>query len=130
MSSYEIVFQPSGKRGRCQVDQSLLEAAGQIGLDLVSVCGSGALDAMAELHLAGVIDVSSAITIGMLPSLPLERFQQVGNAAGTGARLALISLSKRVEAQTIADRVRYIELRTAPGFQDLFIRATRLLSST
>ena len=37
------------------------------------------------------IDVSSAIDIGMLPSLPLERFQQVGNAAGIGARLALVS---------------------------------------
>jgi len=91
-------------------------------------------DDLRQVIIAGAfgtyIDVSSAITIGMLPSLPLERFRQVGNAAGTGARLALISLSKRVEAQTIADRVRYIELSTDPRFQDLFIQAMRLLNPT
>ncbi|MCK5585086.1 DUF4445 domain-containing protein, partial [Candidatus Bipolaricaulota bacterium] len=41
------------------------------------------------------IDLSSAIAIGMLPSLPLERFRQVGNAAGTGAKMALSSISMR-----------------------------------
>jgi uncharacterized 2Fe-2S/4Fe-4S cluster protein (DUF4445 family) len=40
----------------------------------------------------------------MLPSLPLDRFRQVGNAAGTGARLALISRSQRLPAQQIAAR--------------------------
>jgi len=69
------------------------------------------------------IDVSSAMTIGMLPSLPLDRFQQVGNAAGTGARLALVSLARRTEAQTIASRVRYVELASAPGFMQTFIQA-------
>ncbi|MCG2770034.1 MAG: ATP-binding protein, partial [Anaerolineae bacterium] len=66
------------------------------------------------------IDVSSAITVGMLPALPLERFTQVGNAAGTGARLALISRTKRQEAQAIARRTRYIELNTIPNFQEIF----------
>jgi uncharacterized 2Fe-2S/4Fe-4S cluster protein (DUF4445 family) len=36
------------------------------------------------------IDVASAMTIGLLPQVPLERVTQVGNAAGMGARLALI----------------------------------------
>ena len=72
------------------------------------------------------IDVSSAVTIGMLPSLPLSRFRQVGNAAGTGARLALVSRSKRAEAQKIARRVRYIELASLPNFQRLFIQAMYL----
>ena len=66
------------------------------------------------------IDVSSAITVGMLPALPLERFTQVGNAAGTGARLALISRTKRQEAQAIARRTEYIELNTIPNFQEIF----------
>jgi len=66
------------------------------------------------------IDVSSAITVGMLPALPLERFTQVGNAAGTGARLALISCTKRQEAQSIASRTKYIELNTIPNFQEIF----------
>ncbi|MBA7704443.1 hypothetical protein ES703_113252 [subsurface metagenome] len=72
------------------------------------------------------IDVSSAITIGMLPPLPLNRFRQVGNAAGTGARLALISRNKRTEAQKIARRVRYIELASLPNFQELFVQAMYL----
>jgi len=68
------------------------------------------------------IDISSAITIGMLPSLPLDRFRQVGNAAGMGARLALISSTKRTEAQAIASRVHYLELASTPNFMDTFIQ--------
>jgi uncharacterized 2Fe-2S/4Fe-4S cluster protein (DUF4445 family) len=69
------------------------------------------------------INVASAVTIGMLPPLPLDRFRQVGNAAGTGARLALISESKRAEAQAIARQVGYIELATAPRFARIFAQA-------
>jgi uncharacterized 2Fe-2S/4Fe-4S cluster protein (DUF4445 family) len=72
------------------------------------------------------IDVASAIAIGMLPSLPLERFQQVGNAAGTGARLALISRTKRAAAQKIVSRVNYIELASVHGFNQTFMQASYL----
>lgn len=70
------------------------------------------------------IDVTSAITIGMLPSLPLNHFSQVGNAAGIGAKLALVSTSKRNKAKAIASKVHYIELATAPNFQQMFIQAS------
>jgi uncharacterized 2Fe-2S/4Fe-4S cluster protein (DUF4445 family) len=69
------------------------------------------------------IDVSSAVTVGMLPPLPLDRFQQVGNAAGMGAKLALVSRSKRAEAQEIARRVGYVELATEPRFTQMFAQA-------
>lgn len=72
------------------------------------------------------IDVASAVTIGMLPPLPLERFEQVGNAAGTGARLALVSLSQRIEAREIAARDGYIELAAVPNFNRKFAEATYL----
>ena len=112
----------------------LAKAAVRAGVQVLLQANGCSDDDVRQVIIAGAfgtyIDVSSAITIGMLPSLPLERFRQVGNAAGTGARLALISLSKRVEAQTIADRVRYIELSTDPRFQELFIQATRLSSPT
>jgi len=62
------------------------------------------------------IDVESAMTIGLLPRLPLERVSQVGNAAGTGARLALLSRVQRRQAQVLARRVRYIELARTPRF--------------
>ena len=70
------------------------------------------------------INVASAVNIGMLPSLPLGCFQQVGNAAGMGAKMALISLSKRAEAQAIASRVHYIELACVPYFSQTFIQAS------
>jgi len=72
------------------------------------------------------IDVASAITIGMLPRLPLSRFRQVGNAAGTGARLALISRQKRTEAQAIARKIKYIELAADPRFMSTFVDAIKI----
>ena len=72
------------------------------------------------------IDIKSAITIGMLPDLPLDRFQQVGNAAGTGARLALISKEERARADLLADKVGYIELASMRNFSTCFAEATFL----
>jgi uncharacterized 2Fe-2S/4Fe-4S cluster protein (DUF4445 family) len=72
------------------------------------------------------IDVASGIAIGMLPRLPLDRFRQVGNAAGMGAKLALISSSKRAEAQALARRVGYTELATVPQFAKTFARSMYL----
>jgi uncharacterized 2Fe-2S/4Fe-4S cluster protein (DUF4445 family) len=66
------------------------------------------------------------VTIGMLPSLPLSRFRQAGNAAGMGAKLALISLESRNEAQAVASGVNYIELASAPNFEQTFIQASYL----
>ena len=98
--------------------QILLEAEGHTEEEINRVIIAGAF--------GSYIDVNSAITIGMLPSLPLERFKQVGNAAGTGAKLALISLSKRAEAQAVGSRVKYIELGSAPHFEQTFIQASYL----
>ena len=69
------------------------------------------------------IDVESAIGIGMLPVLPLSRIEQVGNAAGVGARLALISAEQRERAVHIARRLQYLELMVQPDFASHFARA-------
>lgn len=98
--------------------QALLEANGYQEEKIKKVIIAGAFGTY--------IDVASAITIGMLPSLPPERFQQVGNAAGTGARLALISRAKRAAARKIVSKVRYIELAGVPGFNKTFMQASYL----
>jgi uncharacterized 2Fe-2S/4Fe-4S cluster protein (DUF4445 family) len=98
--------------------QTLLEANGCPENEIKQVIIAGAFGTY--------IDVASAVTIGMLPSLPLNRFKQAGNAAGMGAKLALISLAKRAEAQVFASRVKYIELASAPGFEQTFIHASYL----
>jgi uncharacterized 2Fe-2S/4Fe-4S cluster protein (DUF4445 family) len=98
--------------------QILLETHGRADEEIEHVIIAGAFGTY--------IDVSSAITIGMLPRLPLRRFRQVGNAAGMGAKLALISTDMRGEAQALASKVRYIELAGAPQFGDTFIHACYL----
>lgn len=98
--------------------QALVEAEGLTESDLEKVIIAGAFGTF--------IDVKSAITIGMLPDLPLERFTQVGNAAGTGARLALISQKERRRAGQIARQDGYIELARIPNFSRKFAQATYL----
>ena len=83
-----------------------------------------------EVIIAGAfgsyINVASAIGIGMLPSLSLVKFCQVGNAAGLGAKLALISRKNRTIAEEITSRIRYIELTTHPKFKHEFSLSLRL----
>ena len=98
--------------------QVLLETSGCSEAEIKQVIIAGAFGTY--------IDVASAVTIGMLPSLPLNRFRQVGNAAGMGAKLALISLKSRAKAQAIASRVSYIELASTPSFQPTFMQASYL----
>jgi uncharacterized 2Fe-2S/4Fe-4S cluster protein (DUF4445 family) len=69
------------------------------------------------LHLA------SALAIGMFPDLPEDRFEQVGNAAGAGARLILVSKKARQEALEVQKQMRYIELTTVRDFQDIYMAA-------
>jgi uncharacterized 2Fe-2S/4Fe-4S cluster protein (DUF4445 family) len=69
------------------------------------------------------LDLNSAVKIGMFPDLPVERFEQVGNAAGTGAVQLLVSKRRRELASEIASRSRYIELTVHPKFVDIYMRA-------
>jgi len=72
------------------------------------------------------LDVGSALAVGMFPPLPRERFVQVGNAAGMGAKLALVSRRCRRVAEEIARRVEYVELTTHPRFVEAYIAALML----
>ena len=69
------------------------------------------------------IDIDSAIAIGLLPDLPRERFHQVGNEAGMGAKRALLSRAERRRAQQLARQVEYVELTTDPRFSIQFTEA-------
>jgi len=108
----------------------LAKAAIRAGIQVLLETNGCPEEKIEQMIIAGAfgtyIDVASAVAIGMLPSLPLNRFRQVGNAAGMGAKLALISLSERAKAQAIASRVKYIELGSAPDFEQTFIQASYL----
>jgi uncharacterized 2Fe-2S/4Fe-4S cluster protein (DUF4445 family) len=108
----------------------LAKAAIRAGIQVLLEANNCSDQEIEQVIIAGAfgtyIDVQSAVAVGMLPSLPLNRFQQVGNAAGMGAKLSLISLGKRAEAQAVASRVEYIELGSAPHFEQTFIQASYL----
>jgi uncharacterized 2Fe-2S/4Fe-4S cluster protein (DUF4445 family) len=108
----------------------LAKAAIRLGIQTLVIAEGLTENDVEQVIIAGAfgtfIDVKSAITIGMLPALPLERFKQVGNAAGTGARLALISKTEREKAGQIAQQDGYIELAKVPNFNRKFAEATYL----
>lgn len=129
----EFVLCERGGREPITVSQQdvreLQLAKAAIRLGIRALCEAEGLDerAVGEVVVAGAfgtfIDIDSAVAIGMLPPLPRERYRQVGNAAGTGARLALVSLERRREAERIALACRYIELAGIPGFHHRFAAA-------
>jgi uncharacterized 2Fe-2S/4Fe-4S cluster protein (DUF4445 family) len=98
--------------------QVLLESSGHTEQEIDEIVIAGAFGTY--------IDVPNATAIGMLPSIPLNRFRQVGNAAGTGARLSLISSGKRDEARETVSGIHYIELAGVPDFNQTFVQANYL----
>ncbi len=68
------------------------------------------------------LDIKSAVRVGMFPNLPQEKFKQVGNAAGVGARQILVSARRRGDAETMAHQLGYLELATNKDFMNLYIR--------
>ncbi|MBA4380502.1 MAG: ferredoxin, partial [Anaerolinea sp.] len=69
------------------------------------------------------LDLESAIRIGMFPDLPRQRFKQVGNAAGGGARRLLVSKKQRKLADEIVREVDYVELAVHPDFMKVYVKA-------
>jgi len=80
-----------------------------------------------RIRLAGTfgshIDVRFAMILGMIPDCTPAKVTSAGNAAGTGARLALLSQNARSEIEKRARSVERIELATDPDFQTAFVKA-------
>lgn len=69
------------------------------------------------------IKKESALGIGLLPPVPIERISAIGNAAGDGAKMALLSTVERARATELADHAEHLELSTRKDFQEEFINA-------
>ncbi len=87
-----------------------------------------------RITLAGAfgsyIDPQYAMLLGLIPDCPLDRVSAVGNAAGDGARIALLNHHKRAEAAEIARWVTYVETAVDPQFQDAFVGAIPIPHAT
>ena len=103
-----------------------------------AACYSGARLLMDEMGVSRVdsvllagafgsyIDVKYAMILGMIPDCDLAQVRSVGNAAGTGARIALLSAATRTEIEAVVRRVEKVETAIAPKFQDYFVAAMNL----
>lgn len=72
------------------------------------------------------IDPVNAITLGMLPEVPLGRIKFVGNTAGSGARMALKSIAMRKVAEELALKMGYVELAAEAVFQEEYLNSMNL----
>lgn len=95
--------------------ECLLESVGLTFADLSNVYISGGF--------GNYLDIAKAITIGMLPDLPVERFQFIGNGSVQGAKLMLLSREAQRVVEIIASRMTYIELSTDPKFMNEYTSA-------
>ncbi len=91
---------------------------------LMKVMGVTAAD-LQEVMLAGAfgsyIHPDSARMIGLVPPVLVSRIRAVGNAAGEGAKIALLSYREREAAEAMPERVEYIELSGREDFNDIFM---------
>jgi uncharacterized 2Fe-2S/4Fe-4S cluster protein (DUF4445 family) len=83
-----------------------------------------------RVELAGAfgshIDREASLTLGMFPDVPIDKVVVVGNAAGDGARMALLNRGKRTEADERARWVQFVEIATEPAFEKEFMQAMHI----
>lgn len=88
------------------------------------------VDDLSAVMLAGAfgnhIRPESALRLGIIPNVPRERVIQVGNAAGSGAAMSVMSDEEKQKGIDIARAAKHIELGSNPDFQNQFVAAMRL----
>jgi uncharacterized 2Fe-2S/4Fe-4S cluster protein (DUF4445 family) len=89
---------------------------------------------VARIKLAGAfgnhIDPAHALVLGLIPDCDVTRVEAVGNAAGHGARIALVNKAARIEIATLARRIEKIETAIEPEFQAEFVAAMGIPHAT
>ncbi|MEZ5846251.1 MAG: ASKHA domain-containing protein [Geminicoccaceae bacterium] len=92
------------------------------------------IDQVDRIMLAGAfgshIDPLYAILLGLVPDCPLDRVHAAGNAAGTGARIALLNRKQRREIEGVVRRIRKVETAVEPRFQEHFVAAMAIPHKT
>ena len=92
------------------------------------------IESVDRIVLAGAfgshIDVKYAMVLGMIPDCPLDKVYAAGNAAGTGARIALLNQRARDHIEQVIRKVEKIETAVEPKFQAHFVEAMGLPHTT
>jgi len=111
-----------------QLAKSALYAGARLLMDEMGV------DKVDRVVLAGAfgahISPKHAMVLGMIPDVPLDRVQSAGNAAGTGARIALCNITARAEIEQTVHQITKIETAIEPRFQEHFVAANAIPHAT
>ncbi|HCW51083.1 MAG TPA: hypothetical protein DGR79_03305 [Clostridiales bacterium] len=103
-------------------------AKGAVAAGVALLCETTGIDpsALSEILLSGAfgnyLDIADARRIGLLPNLPGVPVRPVGNAAGAGAQMCLLSREKRSGAWLLASEIEPVDLARHPDFQKVFTR--------
>ncbi|SES93216.1 ASKHA domain-containing protein [Oceanicella actignis] len=104
-----------------QLAKAALTAGAQLLMDKMGV------EKVDRVVLAGAfgahISPLHALVLGMTPDCPVEKITSAGNAAGTGARIALLNAAARREIETVVRRIEKVETAVEPRFQEHFVNA-------
>ncbi|OSQ45773.1 ASKHA domain-containing protein [Marivita geojedonensis] len=111
-----------------QLAKSALYAGARLLMDEMGV------DVVDRVVLAGAfgahISAKHAMVLGMIPDVPLDKVSSAGNAAGTGARIALCNLAARAEIERTVRRITKVETAIEPRFQEHFVAANAIPHAT
>jgi uncharacterized 2Fe-2S/4Fe-4S cluster protein (DUF4445 family) len=107
-----------------QLAKSALYAGARLLMDEMGV------EKVDRVVLAGAfgahISPRHAMVLGMIPDAPLDKVTSAGNAAGTGARIALCNLAMRVRIEDLVGRITKVETAIEPRFQEHFVAANAI----
>jgi len=107
-----------------QLAKAALYAGAKLLMDELGV------DKVDRVVLAGAfgahISAKHAMVLGMIPDCPLEQVTSAGNAAGTGARIALCNIAARKEIEAQVARIHKVETAIEPRFQEHFVNASAI----
>ncbi|WP_298969618.1 ASKHA domain-containing protein [uncultured Roseobacter sp.] len=88
------------------------------------------VDKVDRVVLAGAfgahISTKHAMVLGMIPDAPLDKVTSAGNAAGTGARIALLNTGARAEIEATVGAIHKVETAIEPRFQEHFVNASAI----
>ncbi len=111
-----------------QLAKSALYAGARLLMDELGI------DTVDRIVLAGAfgahISPKHAMVLGMIPDCPLDKVTSAGNAAGTGARIALCDISARAAIEEEVFRIHKVETAIEPRFQEHFVAANAIPHAT
>ncbi len=131
-ASYLLADVPPAKKmvavGELDIDNVMRAKAAIYSASLLLLGHAGIdFNDLGTIYVAGgfgrYLNLRNAITIGLLPDVPLEKFSYIGNASLRGSAMALTSIKQCEIQDTLASRMTYINLSNDPGYMDQYTAA-------